>query len=114
MEQQNIFQTLGLDALMDLRELFLTPATTTNRQDYKRALTTNRNNIGTVAPATKPSFMTSYQQQLSQLTPNNNPMKLQNNAMGVASRRSAAFKSGSTRKGTGQLGRNMRIKALNI
>jgi len=41
-------------------------------------------------------------------------MKLDNNAMGVTSRRSSAFKTGQTKQGTGQLGRDMRITALNI
>ena len=42
------------------------------------------------------------------------PMKLQNQAMGVSSRRSQAFQTGKTRGGANQFGRGMRIKALNI
>ena len=110
MAQQNIFQALGLDALMELRDLFQVPTSGTD----KSALTNNTQQLGKIAPATTPPFMTQYQQQLSQLSPNNNPMKLDNNAMGVASRRSSAFKTGKTRQGTGQLARDMRIKALNI
>ena len=41
-------------------------------------------------------------------------MKLQNQAMGVSSRRSQAFQTGQTRGGANQFGRGMRIKALNI
>ena len=110
MAQQNIFQALGLDALMELRNLFQVPTSGTDQS----ALTNNTQQLGKIAPATTPSFMTQYQQQLGQLTPSNNPMKLDNNAMGVASRRSCAFKSGKTRQGTGQLARDMKINALNI
>ena len=110
MAQQNIFQALGLYALMELRDLFQIPTSGTDQS----ALTNNTQQLGKIAPATTPSFMTQYQQQLSQLSPNNNPMKLDNNAMGVASRRSSAFKTGKTRQGTGQLARDMRINALNI
>ena len=110
MAQQNIFQALGLDALMELRDLFQIPTSGTDQS----ALTNNTEQLGKIAPATTPSFMTQYQQQLSQLSPKNNPMKLDNNAMGVASRRSSTFKTGKTRQGTGQLARDMRIKALNI
>jgi len=110
MAQQNIFQALGLDALMELKDLFQIPTSGTDQS----ALTNNTQQLGKIAPATTPSFMTKYQQQLGQLSPNNNPMKLDNNAMGVTSRRSNAFKTGQTKQGTGQLGRDMRITALNI
>jgi len=53
-----------------------------------------------------PQPTNSYQKQ--------SPMKLQNQAMGVSSRRSQAFQTGQTRGGANQFGRGMRIKALNI
>ena len=39
---------------------------------------------------------------------------LDDSATGVQTRRSKAFQSGKTSKGTGQLGRSLRLKSLNI
>jgi len=52
--------------------------------------------------------------RLAKITSSNNYRTLSNNAPGIKIRRSKAYKSGRTSRGTGQLGRSMRISTLNI
>ncbi len=52
--------------------------------------------------------------RLAKIASSNNYRTLSNNAPGIKIRRSKAYKSGRTSRGTGQLGRSMRISTLNI
>ena len=55
-----------------------------------------------------------FDQRLRDLSANMNYKMLDDNATGVQARRSKAFQSGRTSRGTGQLGRSLRLKSLNI
>ena len=55
-----------------------------------------------------------FDQRLRDLSANMNYKMLDDNATGVQARRSKAFTSGRTSRGTGQLGRSLRLKSLNI
>ena len=52
--------------------------------------------------------------RLAKIASSTNYRTLSNNAPGIKIRRSKAYKSGRTSRGTGQLGRSMRISTLNI
>jgi hypothetical protein len=52
--------------------------------------------------------------RLSGIAGTQNYRMLTNNAPGIKIRRSKAYKSGRTSRGTGQLGRSMRISSLNL
>lgn len=55
-----------------------------------------------------------FDKRLRDLSASMNYKMLDDSATGVQTRRSKAFKSGRTSKGTGQLGRSLRLKSLNI
>ena len=55
-----------------------------------------------------------FDKRLRDLSASMNYKMLDDSATGVQTRRSQAFKSGKTSKGTGQLGRSLRLKSLNI
>ena len=55
-----------------------------------------------------------FDKRLRDLSASMNYKMLDDNATGVQTRRSKAFQSGRTFKGTGQLGRSLRLKSLNI
>ena len=55
-----------------------------------------------------------FDKRLKDLSASMNYRMLDDSATGVQTRRSQAFKSGRTSKGTGQLGRSLRLKSLNI
>tara|TARA_R100001463_G_scaffold37367_2_gene80265 strand:- start:754 stop:1827 length:1074 start_codon:yes stop_codon:yes gene_type:complete len=55
-----------------------------------------------------------FDKRLRDLSANMSYKMLDDSATGVQTRRSKAFQSGKTSKGTGQLGRSLRLKSLNI
>ena len=60
------------------------------------------------------SARSEYDKRLSDLSSNMNYRLIDDNTLGIKSRRSKAFRSGATRSGTGQLGRVDKINTLNI